>query len=222
MLFSAVSVCYGPYCDIDLAGIFASPAVAHIFAHLQYSNPQKSALYPPTTELQQVNYPHSVYASACCVSFHSHAPSGCYGPYCYIDPAGIFASPAAARSSEHCKLAGLPDLNHSSPSVLSRMQHVFNHTLAMYTPDGLRLDAAGHSHAVRLLLLFCIPCFKPYRSQLGSMTQAPHHSGACVDTCICNSQDTVVSTLCAAQKSCSSCRAMRCAWWCFSSCFPLP
>ncbi|WIA20821.1 hypothetical protein OEZ85_005176 [Tetradesmus obliquus] len=74
-----------------------------------------------------------------------HDCDGCYGPDCDIDPAGIFASPAAAASSKHCKLAGLPDLNHSSPGVLSRMQHVFDHMLAAYKPDGLRLDAAGHS-----------------------------------------------------------------------------
>ncbi|WIA30033.1 hypothetical protein OEZ86_000128 [Tetradesmus obliquus] len=74
-----------------------------------------------------------------------HDCNGCHGPYCDIDPAGIFAGPAAAHSSEHCKLSGLPDLNHSNPSVLSRMQHMFNHTMAAYSPDGLRLDAAGHS-----------------------------------------------------------------------------
>lgn len=44
--------------------------------------------------------------------------------------------------------SGLPDLNHSSPGVLTRMQHVFDHTLAAYKPDGLRLDAAGHSDTV--------------------------------------------------------------------------
>jgi hypothetical protein len=34
------------------------------------------------------------------------------------------------------------------------MQHVLNHTLEVYRPDGLRFDAAGHSDQVRVLL-FC-------------------------------------------------------------------
>lgn len=87
-------------------------------------------------------------ACMCALLCLSPPAAGCYGPYCDIDPAGIFASPAAAASFKHCKLAGLPDLNHSSPGVLSRMQQVFEHTLAAYKPDGLQLDAVGHSDTV--------------------------------------------------------------------------
>lgn len=86
-----------------------------------------------------------------CNELYAHF-AGCYGPYCDIDPAGPFASPAATYSYEHCKLAGLPDLNHTNPSVLRRMQDVFQHTLTIYAPDGLRFDAAGHSDLVSILV----------------------------------------------------------------------
>lgn len=76
---------------------------------------------------------------------------GCYGPYCEVYPTslgGLFDSPEAAHAYTHCKLSGLPDLNHTNPAVLSAMKDVFSHTMATYTPDGLRLDAAGHSDTV--------------------------------------------------------------------------
>ena len=57
-------------------------------------------------------------------------------------------SPQAAHAFEHCKLSGLPDLNHTNPQVLQLMKGVFDHTMATYAPDALRLDAAGHSNTV--------------------------------------------------------------------------
>jgi glycosidase len=78
--------------------------------------------------------------------------AGCYGLYCEIGPDSPFSSPKATHAFEHCKLSGLPDLNHTNPRVLRLMKDVFDHTMTTYAPDALRLDAAGHSDTVRPLL----------------------------------------------------------------------
>jgi glycosidase len=74
--------------------------------------------------------------------------AGCYGLYCETGSSGPFVDRKAAHAFEHCKLSGLPDLNHTNPEVLRRMKDVFDHTMATYAPDALRLDAAGHSNTV--------------------------------------------------------------------------
>ena len=94
--------------------------------------------------------------------------AGCYGLYCETGNSGPFAEPKAAHAYEHCKLSGLPDLNHTNPSVLQHMKEVFNHTLATYAPDGLRLDAAGHSDTVscKWITLHCRMCYARAAPQL--------------------------------------------------------
>ncbi|KAF8067137.1 mok12 [Scenedesmus sp. PABB004] len=75
-----------------------------------------------------------------------HDCNGCFTLNCEPDPAGAFsAGNVSMHSFEHCKLSGLPDLNHSDASILERMVAWQTWTQKTFKPDGLRYDAATNS-----------------------------------------------------------------------------
>lgn len=68
------------------------------------------------------------------------------------------------QSYEHCKLSGLPDLNHSDPSVVHRLVEWMKWTEQEFKPDGIRFDACHNSLEVCTCCSWvggtCTPCPK--------------------------------------------------------------
>lgn len=80
--------------------------------------------------------------------------TGCFTLYCGVNPnasENFYRNGSLQPNLEHCKLSGLPDLNHSDPSVLSRMVDWQRWMLDTFQPDGLRYDAVTNSKLVRKL-----------------------------------------------------------------------
>jgi glycosidase len=74
------------------------------------------------------------------------AAAGCDGVHCLITSEGPYGN---MHSYEHCKLSGLPDLNHSDPDVVRRLVEWMNWTEQEFKPDGIRFDACHNSLEVR-------------------------------------------------------------------------
>lgn len=72
--------------------------------------------------------------------------AGCDGVHCLITSEGPYGN---MQSYEHCKLSGLPDLNHSDPSVVNRLVEWMKWTEQEFKPDGIRFDACHNSLEVR-------------------------------------------------------------------------
>jgi glycosidase len=66
--------------------------------------------------------------------------------HCLITEAGPYGN---MQSYEHCKLSGLPDLNHSDASVVDRLVQWMQWTEREFRPDGIRFDACHNSLEVR-------------------------------------------------------------------------
>ena len=77
-------------------------------------------------------------ALLCCVC----GPAGCDGVHCLITSEGPYGN---MQSYEHCKLSGLPDLNHSDPHVVHRLVEWMKWTEQEFKPDGIRFDACHNS-----------------------------------------------------------------------------
>lgn len=76
-----------------------------------------------------------------------HPPPGCDGVHCLITSEGPYGN---MHSYEHCKLSGLPDLNHSDPNVVHRLVEWMKWTEKEFKPDGIRFDACHNSLEVRV------------------------------------------------------------------------
>lgn len=62
--------------------------------------------------------------------------------HCLITSEGPYGN---MESYEHCKLSGLPDLNHSDPNVVHRLVEWMKWTEQEFKPDAIRFDACHNS-----------------------------------------------------------------------------
>lgn len=93
--------------------------------------------------------------------------------HCLITSEGPYGN---MHSYEHCKLSGLPDLNHSDPQVVHRLVEWMKWTEKEFQPDGIRFDACHNSLEVGYLhnITACRDRVARWLQCMGAVLRRPH------------------------------------------------